>query len=395
MGSSEEGLAEKCCFSTGTLPHGSAWKLPWYYVLDLTTFLLPSLLSVWSRPPSSLGFPGGSDGKASTCTAGDLGSIPGLGKSLGEGNYSNILAWRVPWREEPGRLQSMGSQRVGHDWAREQEQARGWTGIPKLSFLSGSWEPSSVQGYQPKWIHIYPGSRCTLRAEFLQTHIPCVKDKSKFKTKLIKTVYLETYCKGTPAVIFASTGVQKCQGYNLLRKNEICCLVAQSCPTLCHPTDCSTPGFPIPHHLPEFAQTHVQSQWCHPTISRLCCPLLFLPSIFLSIRVFSNESALSIRWPEYWSFSFSISPSNEYSQLMSFRIDWFDLLAVQGTLSTSWKASVLWWSVFFMVQLSHPYTTTGKTTADLCLIFILTQRSLYWSLSVKTSFNMLSRCILM
>ena len=303
----------------------------------------------------------------------------------GESHGGRSLVGYSPWGRKESDMTEQGSK----------SKARGWTGIPKLSFLSGSWEPSSVQGYQPKWIHIYPGSRCMLRAEFLQTHIPCVKDKSKFKTKLIKTVYLETYCKGTPAVIFASTGVQKCQGYNLLRKNEICCLVAQSCPTLCHPTDCSTPGFPIPHYLPEFAQTHVQSQWCHPTISRLCCPLLFLPSIFLSIRVFSNESALSIRWPEYWSFSFSISPSNEYSQLMSFRIDWFDLLAVQGTLSTSWKASVLWWSAFFMVQFSHPYTTTGKTTADLCLIFILTQRSLYWSLSVKTSFNMLSRCILM
>ena len=100
----------------------------------------------------------------------------------------------------------------------------------------------------------------------------------------------------------------------------------------------------------------------------LCHPLLLLPSIFSSIRVFSNESALRIRWPKYWSFSFHISPSNEHRGLISFRMDWLDLLAVQRTLKTllqhhSSKTSILWHSVFFMVQLSHPYITTGKTTA--------------------------------
>ena len=100
----------------------------------------------------------------------------------------------------------------------------------------------------------------------------------------------------------------------------------------------------------------------------LCHPCLFLPSVFPSIRVFSNESTLRIRWLKYWSFSFSISPSNEYSGLISFRIDWFDLLAVQGTLKIllqhhSSKASVLWHSAFFTVHLSHLYMTTGKTIA--------------------------------
>ena len=100
----------------------------------------------------------------------------------------------------------------------------------------------------------------------------------------------------------------------------------------------------------------------------LCCPLLLLPSIFPSIRVFSNESVLHIRWPKYWSFSFSIGPSNEYSGLISFRMDWFDLFAVQGTLKSllqhhSSKASSLQCSAFFIVQLSHPYMTTGKTIA--------------------------------
>ena len=100
----------------------------------------------------------------------------------------------------------------------------------------------------------------------------------------------------------------------------------------------------------------------------LCCPLLLLPSIFPSNRVFSNESTLHMRWPKYWSFSFSISPSNEHPGLISFRTDWLDLLVVQGTLTSllqhhSSNASILWHSAFFIVQLSHPYMTTGKTIA--------------------------------
>ena len=107
----------------------------------------------------------------------------------------------------------------------------------------------------------------------------------------------------------------------------------------------------------------------------LCHPLLLLPSIFPSIRVFSNESALHIRWPKYWSFSFNISPSNEHWGLISFRRDWLDLLAVQGTLKSllqhhSSKASILWHSAFFRVQLSHPYTTTGKTRASTIWTFV-------------------------
>ena len=123
----------------------------------------------------------------------------------------------------------------------------------------------------------------------------------------------------------------------------------------------------------------------------LCCALLLLPSIFPSIRVFSNESALRIRWPKDWSFSFSNSPSNEYSGLISFRIDWFDLLAVQGTLRSllqrhSSKASILQRSAFFMVQLSHPYMTTGKTIA-------LTRRT-FVSKVMFLLFIMLSRFVI-
>ena len=122
----------------------------------------------------------------------------------------------------------------------------------------------------------------------------------------------------------------------------------------------------------------------------LCHPLLLLPSIFPSIRVFSNESALCIRWPKYWSFSFSISPFNECSGLISFRMDWLDLLVVQGTLKSlfqhhSSKASILRHSAFFIVQLSHPYMTTGKTTA-------LTRRTFVGKV-MSLLFNMLSRLV--
>ena len=122
----------------------------------------------------------------------------------------------------------------------------------------------------------------------------------------------------------------------------------------------------------------------------LCCPFL-LPSIFPSIRVFFNESALRIRWPKYWSFSFNISSSNEYSGLISFRMDWLDLLAVQGTLKSllqhhSSKASILWCSTFFIVQLSHPYMTTGKIIALTRWTFVGKVMSLL--------FNMLSRLVI-
>ena len=133
--------------------------------------------------------------------------------------------------------------------------------------------------------------------------------------------------------------------------------VAQLFPNLCDPTHCSMPGFPVHHQLPWLAQTHVH--WDSDAIHLiLCCSLLLMPSIFPSIMVFSSESVLRIRWPKYWSFRFSISPSNEYSELISFRIDWFDLIAVKGTLKSllqhhSSKASILQRSVF-MVQLSNP-----------------------------------------
>ena len=125
-------------------------------------------------------------------------------------------------------------------------------------------------------------------------------------------------------------------------------------------------GLPVHHQLPELLKLMSIESVMPSNYLILCHPLLLLPSIFPSIRVFSNESVLHIRWPEYWSFSFSISPSNEYSGLLFFRTHWFDLLAVRGALKGllqhhGSKASILWCSAFFIVQLSHTYMTTGKS----------------------------------
>ena len=167
--------------------------------------------------------------------------------------------------------------------------------------------------------------------------------------------------------------------------------VTQLGPTLCDPMNRSTPGLPVHHQLPKFTQTHsieLVTPSSHLILRR---PLLLLPSIFPSIRVLSNESALRIRWSNYWSFSFNISPSNEHPGLISFRMDWLDLFAVQATPKSllqhhSSKASILQRSAFFIVQLSHPYMTTGKTIALTRWTFVSKVMSLL--------FNMLSRLII-
>ena len=155
--------------------------------------------------------------------------------------------------------------------------------------------------------------------------------------------------------------------------------------------DCSTPGLLGHYHLPELTQTHVHRVSDAIQPSHLCRPLLLQPSIFPSIRVFSNESVLYIRWPKYWSFSFSISPSSEYSRLISFRLDWLDLFEVQGTLKSllqhhSSKSSTFWHSASFIVHLSNPYMTTGKTTALTSWTFFGKVMSLL--------FNMLCRLVI-
>ena len=143
--------------------------------------------------------------------------------------------------------------------------------------------------------------------------------------------------------------------------------VAQSCPTLCDPMNCSTPGLPIKNSWSSLRLTSIKSVMPSSHLI-LCCHLLLLPPVPPSITVFSNESTCRMRWPKYWSFSFNIIPSKENPGLISFRMDWLDLLAVQGTLKSllqhhSSKASIVQRSAFFTVQLSHPSMTIGKTIA--------------------------------
>ena len=177
--------------------------------------------------------------------------------------------------------------------------------------------------------------------------------------------------------------------------------VAQSCPTLCNPMNHSTPGLPVHHQLPKSTHTHVY--WVGDAIqqSHPLSPLLLLPSVFPSIRVFSNKSALRIRWPKYWSFNFNINPSNEHPGLIFFRIYWLDLLAVQGTLKSllqhhSSKASILRHSAVFIVQLSHPYMTTGKPIALTRWTFVSKVMSLFFYMlsALVIAFLPRSKCLL-
>ena len=159
------------------------------------------------------------------------------------------------------------------------------------------------------------------------------------------------------------------------------------CPTLCDPMDCSMLGFPCPSPTPRACSNSFIKSVMPSNHLILCRPLLLLPSIFPSIRIFSEESVLHIGWPKYWSFSFSVFPSNEYSGLISFKIDWFDLLAVQETLKSllqhhSSNASILWRSAFFVIKFLHPYMTTGKIIALTTRTFVSKVMSLF--------FNMLS-----
>ena len=212
--------------------------------------------------------------KNPAANAGGAGSTPGSGRSPGGGhsNPSSIPSWRIPWTEEPGGLQSMRSQRVGHNCA-----------------TNFHFQFSSVQSLSRVRLFVITWTAAR------RASLSITSSQSLLKLMSIESV------------------------------------------------------MPSNHLI-------------------LCHPLLFPPSIFPSIRVFSNESVLHIRWPKYRSFSFSISPSSEYSGLISFRMDWLDLLAVQGTLKCllqhhSSKASIFWCSAIFIVQLLHLYMTTGKTIA--------------------------------
>ena len=246
----------------------------------VTAFLSHFLNTILASSHTFFGvFPGHAGGKESTCHCrkhkkiwvGSLVQEDLLEKEMA--TCSSILAWKIPWTEEPGRATVHGPQRVRHDWVTKHTQAH-------VCFLSSVQSLSCVRLFATPW------------TAARQASLSITNSQSLLKLMSIESV------------------------------------------------------MPSSHLI-------------------LCCPLLLPPSLFPSIRVFSDESVLCVRWPEYWSFSFSISPCNEHSGLVSFRVDWLDLLAVQGTLKSllqhhSSKASILWRSAFFIVQLSHPYMTTGK-----------------------------------
>ena len=208
---------------------------------------------------------------------------------------------------------------------------------------------------------------CCGEKEPYQVCLRAVNVKAKRWKHLLTGFHSPLSKCGPTGIIFSEcldligTAIEHIPGHLTFQDSVQFSSVAQSCLSLCDSMDCSTPGLPVHHQLPEFTHTHIHwvgdaIQQSHPLLS-----LLLPPSIFPSIRVFSSESVLPIRWPKYWSFSVSISPSNEYSGLISFRMDWLDLLAVQGTLKSllqhhSSKPSILWHSTFLMVQLSHQYT---------------------------------------
>ena len=246
--------------------------------------------------------------------------------------WVNSGSWQ--WTERPGLLRFMGSQRVGRDWATELN----WTEL-------------------------------------------------KFWGKIVMNKEVES---GHPHSVTNDPGRKKWFVFNPLTIQFSS--VTQSCPTPCNPMDYSTPGLSVYHQLPEFTQSHVQwvlSRWCHPTISSSVIPFSSCLQSFPASGSFQMSQSLKSGGQSIaWSFSFNISPSNEYSGLISFRMDWLDLLAVQGTLKSllwhhSSKASILQCSAFFTVQFSHPYMTTGKTIA-------LTRQTFVGNVS---AFKMLSRLV--
>ena len=238
---------------------------------------------------------------------------------------SSILAWRITWTEEPGGLQSIASHRVGHNWS------------------------NLALTYAQPWRVVAPGQESTSsdywsRMRFnTQNNNFQVTEFLEVKNCLFLLCNLRTKYR---SIIWGFSSVQ-----------------SLSCVWLCDHMDCSMPGLPVHHQLRSLLKLMSIELVMPSKHLILCCPLLLLTSLFPKIKVFSNVSVLRIRWPKYWSFS--ISPSNEYSGLISFRSNWFDLLPVQGTLKSfpaSQVESINTLALsFFMVP--HTYMTTGKTTA--------------------------------
>ena len=315
--------------------------------------------------------------------------------------HSSILAWRIPWTEEPGGLQSMGSKRVRCDWVTdtftfsEKSSFIAWPGQVGHSRLMPSELCVSTQGRL--WEVLQPGLDADKHQGMCRAHIASTQRSSSddgctltsLEWRVLYQV-VNTFPLLGVLVLPKSSKILLCISHK--GKLGPCpkSVLSQLCPTLCSPMDCSMPGSPSTssQSLPKLMSIESLMPSNHLI---LCRHLLLLPSIFPSIRVFSSESVLPIRWPKYWSFGFSISPSNEYAGFISFRIDWLDLLAVWGTLKSllqhySSKASILWCSAFFIVQLSHSNMTTGKTIALTRQTFVSKVMSLF--------FNMLSRLVI-
>ena len=229
--------------------------------------------------------------------------------------HSSVLAWRIPGTGEPGGLPSLGSHRVGHNW---------------IDLAAAATAP-----YVP---YLNPKISILLNLFYHISMLLSIHQYAKFQLSSVQSLS-RVRLFVTPWIAAHQAFLSITNSWSLLKLMSIELVMTSSHLILCH-------------------------------------PLLLLPSIPPSISVFSNESTLCMRWPKYWSFSCSVSSSNEHPGLISFRMDWLDLLAVQGTRKSllqhhSSKASILWWSAFFTVQLSHPYMTTGKTIALTRLCFLI------------------------
>ena len=333
--------------------------------------------------------------------------------------HSSILVWRIPWTEKPGGLQSMGSQWVRHDWeTKQQSKGRCFQPLQKASgpdtqcrsrqtplplFQGWSWgstrqaadpeEGSNIRPLRPLYLH---GQLCPALYDCMDCSPQGSSVHGIFQARILEWVAI-SYSTGSsqPKYQTCVSGVSCIFRWILYHRatweaSVIKVVVVQSLvssPSWSHGLQAS-PSLAISWGLLKLMSIESVMPTNHLTICHL---LLLLSSIFPRIRVFSSESAFHIRWPKYWSFSFSVSPSNEHSGLISFRMDWLDLLAIQGTLKSflqhhSSKASILQHSAFFMVQLSHPYMTTGKTIVLTIWNFVGKVMSLL--------FNMLSRLVI-
>jgi len=281
--------------------------------------------------------------------------------------HSSILAWRIPWTEEPGGLRSIGSQRLRHDWTDlAATQLMYWNSLfyyNSIAVLSGN-----------MLLNLHYKSSISIRKK---------RERIKYFRPTIMKLLFSFWNFNHEGLLYSSKHKALTPKFSSVQSLSRVRFFVTPWTAACQASLSITNTWSL------FKLMFIESVMPSNHLI-LCHPLLLLSSVFPSIRVFPNKSVLRIRWPKYWSFSLIISPSNEYSGLISFRMDWLDCLAVQETLCLlqhySSKASILWCSAFFTVQLSHPYMTTGKTIA-------LTRRTFVGKVT-SLLFNMLSRLVI-